>query len=83
MVLIASFSELCILFTFTSFFDEIHESKENCPKLGAAFCCVTSGAILFITKTSPYNEDPLTPHFYKVKLGFTGYTFFSYFCSKT
>ena len=25
-----------------------------------------------ITKTSPCNEDPLTPHFYIVKLGFTG-----------
>ena len=23
-------------------------------------------------KTSPCNEDPLTPHFYIVKLGFTG-----------
>ena len=23
-------------------------------------------------KTSPCNEDPLTPHFYMVKLGFTG-----------
>ena len=25
-----------------------------------------------ITKTSPYNEDPFTPHFCIVKLGFTG-----------
>ena len=25
-----------------------------------------------ITKTSPCNKDPLTPHFYIVKLGFTG-----------
>ena len=25
-----------------------------------------------ITKTSPCNEDPLTPHFYIVKQGFTG-----------
>ena len=30
-----------------------------------------------ITKTSLCNEDPLTPHFYIVKLGFTGvYIFF-------
>ena len=36
-----------------------------------------------ITKTSPCNEDPLTPHFYIVKLGFTGVYIFSYFCSKT
>ena len=36
-----------------------------------------------ITKTYPYNSDPLKPHFYVVKLGFTGvYVIFSYFCSK-
>ena len=28
-----------------------------------------------ITKTSLCNEDPLTPHFYIVKLGFTGVLF--------
>ena len=27
---------------------------------------------VYITKTSPCNEDPLTPHFYIVKVGFTG-----------
>ena len=27
-------------------------------------------------KTRLYNFDPLKPHFYKVKLGFTGYTLF-------
>ena len=27
---------------------------------------------LFITKTRLYNFDPLKPHFYIVKLGFTG-----------
>ena len=26
----------------------------------------------YITKTCPCNEDPFTPHFYIVKLGFTG-----------
>ena len=25
-----------------------------------------------ITKTSPCNEEPLTPHFYIIKVGFTG-----------
>ena len=35
-----------------------------------------------ITKTSPCIEDPLTPHFYIVKLGFTGVYIFSYSCSK-
>ena len=28
--------------------------------------------IIFITKTYLYNFDPLKPHFYTVKLGFTG-----------
>ena len=28
--------------------------------------------IIFITKTYLYNFDPLKPHFYIVKLGFTG-----------
>ena len=36
-----------------------------------------------VTKTSPCNEHPLTPHFYKIKLGFTGVYIFSYFCSIT
>ena len=27
---------------------------------------------VFITKTCLYNFDPLKPHFYMVKLGFTG-----------
>ena len=36
----------------------------------------------FIRLTSPCNVDPLTPHFYKVKLGLTGVFIFSYFCSK-
>ena len=37
-----------------------------------------------ITKTCLYNFDPLKPHFYIVKLGFTGVYihYSSYFCSK-
>ena len=36
-----------------------------------------------ITKTRLYNFDPLNPHFYIVKLGFTGvYIIFSYFVEK-
>ena len=31
-----------------------------------------SAIVYSITKTSPCNEDPLPPHFYIVKLGFTG-----------
>ena len=35
-----------------------------------------------ITITSPCNEHPLTPHFYIVKLGFTGVYFFLIFVPK-
>ena len=35
-----------------------------------------------ITKTCLYNFDPLKPHFYIVKLGFTGYTLFFLFLLK-
>ena len=35
-----------------------------------------------IMLTSPCNLHPLTPHFYIVKLGFTGEYIFSYICSK-
>ena len=38
---------------------------------------------IFITKTYLYNADPLKPHFYIIKLGFTGgMHYFSYFYSK-
>ena len=33
---------------------------------------VVTVTLLFITKTCLYNVDPLKPHFYIVKLGFTG-----------
>ena len=35
--------------------------------------------LLYITKKRLYNFDPLKPHFYIVKLGFTGYTLFFLF----
>ena len=37
---------------------------------------------LSITKTRLYNVDPLKPHFYIIKLGFTGYTIFFLFLLK-
>ena len=47
---------------------------------------ITADGILIkvnITKTCPCNEDPLTPHFYIVKLGCTGvYIFFLIFALK-
>ena len=39
-------------------------------------CCFCSKEFLF---PSPWNKYPLTPHFYIVKLGFTGVYIFSYF----
>ena len=36
----------------------------------------------YIMKTCLYNFDPLKPHFYIVKLGFTGYTLFFLFLLK-
>ena len=36
----------------------------------------------FITKTCLHNFDPLKPHFYIEKLGFTGYTLFFLFLLK-
>ena len=36
------------------------------------------GSVENIMLTSPCNEQPLTPHFIIVKLGFTGVDFFSY-----
>ena len=35
-------------------------------------CGVYVASVVFITKTYLYNFDPLKPHFYIVKLGFTG-----------
>ena len=40
-------------------------------------------AFRHITKTYLYNFDPLQPHFYIVKLGFTGVCIIFLFCSKT
>ena len=36
-----------VIIKFYSIFDEIPLSKQNSPRLDAAFCGVTSGAILF------------------------------------
>ena len=37
----------------------------------------------YITKKCLYNFEPLEPHFYTVKLGFTGYTLFFLFLLKS
>ena len=47
-------------------------------------CSETKGADQlrshYIRITCPCNKYPLTPHFYIVKLGFTGVYILSYFC---
>ena len=37
-----------------------------------AECCAPAHICMYISKTCLYNFDPLKPHFYIVKLGFTG-----------
>ena len=43
---------------------------------------ITVLSIYYITKTSPCNKAPLTPHFYIVKQGFTGVCMFLIFTPK-
>ena len=43
-----------------------------CCKVTFGFKYIYSNAVCDITKTCLYNFDPLKPHFYIVKLGFTG-----------
>ena len=57
-------------------------SKTKVSRLTFLFCCFISvllksiAALKFhITKTRLYNFDPIKPHFYIVKLGFTGVNF--------
>ena len=38
---------LCVILNFIQIFDEISLSKQNSPGWDAAFCGVTSGAMLF------------------------------------
>ena len=38
---------MVLWFIYILFFDENHISKQNSPRWDAAFCGVTSGAILF------------------------------------
>ena len=43
-----------------------------CPNTHCTFDICWENSFLVITKTYLYNFDPLKPHFYVVKLGFTG-----------
>ena len=57
--------------------EKIYQLSSKYSLLTVESISVTS--VYFITKTSPYNEHPLTSHFYIVKLGFTGVYFFLIF----
>ena len=48
------------------------KKKKNIPELSAFASWPGAMKKLHITKTNLYNFDPLKPHFYIVKLGFTG-----------
>ena len=89
LVLIASVPGHCLPFTFfriiiyqnslkkVSLCQKKHEINENTDT-------ERSASSLRITKTSPCKEDPLTSHFYTVKLGFTGVyiSFLFFFATK-
>ena len=55
--------------SFHRFYDEYLSQRTTKPTIRCTtiVCCYSS-----ITKTCLYNSDPLKPHFYIVKLGFTG-----------
>ena len=53
----------------------MHKPTINMRK-GTSNQAIISLQVVSITKTSPCNEDPLTPSFYIVKLGFTGVIIF-------
>ena len=46
--------------------------KLNLAKMHVRFISQSRADVLHIRKTYLYNFDPLKPHFYIVKLGFTG-----------
>ena len=46
--------------------------SRNCLMCGKHSAASDQGQAYLITKTCLYNFDPLKPHFYIVKLGFTG-----------
>ena len=55
----------------------------TCETNFVTFCLVLCIPSLAITKTCPYNFDPLKPHFYIVILGFTGVYIIVLFLRKT
>ena len=64
--------------------EKVPSNMPRMPTVRSSCACEKYYSGLIITKTRLYNVDPLKPHFYTVKLGFTGvYIIFSYFCPKT
>ena len=58
--------------------------SQNFVKFPLKFCLISQILVHSLWHVCTYiNFDPLKPHFYIVKLGFTGvYIIFFYFCSK-
>ena len=62
--------------TMKAFVDTVHVCEQLCSLIIFSIC-------VFITKTCLYNFDILKPHFYIVKLDFTGYILLFLFLLKT
>ena len=59
--------------------DSISDSSAAATMLGM-YCCLLMS---HDTRKTVIGVNPLEPHFYVENLGLQGYTYFSYFCSKT
>ena len=61
----------------TAHYEQSHNVKVSLVYRNERVDSVLFLILIYITKTCLYNFDPLKPHFYIVKLGFTGvYTIF-------
>ena len=82
--LITSVGDICYRLLVFLFLFLRSSSFFGCLGKAALFCCGTLGlGSPYTMQTRPCNVDPHTPHFYIVKLGFTGvYIFFLIFALK-
>ena len=80
------------------YFDSVESGYAQEPHITVIYMCTTLAfykwfylktkqtfkqPFVRIMLTCPCNVDTFIPHFYRVKLGFTQYTLFSYLCLKT
>ena len=60
----------------------IHSKRVNILYVFTALKCSNNNQSKSITKTCPYNFYPLKPHFYILKLGFTGVYIIALICAQ-